>query len=204
MMSKYEIMSFQVFWLEGSSNYVPESRHILELYGSMVEVPTNAVIFHDEGNALMNDGASIVPLIFNCRAATYPPIIHQYLSPNDNHYHGAAKAKWRQMAAKEMWDKDDSVESSLSLLSVLTHFDREAIRSFFTRNFFLGREKIQPDRCMDLVSSGLIRKLKKSQYFERCLESFKLFQAKSSAEGAITPCSPQPAIESSLDGKYWK
>ena len=197
-------MSYQVFWMGGASHYVPESRHIVELYGSMMQVPENAVIFHDEGNAFMEDGASILPPIFNCRAATYPPIIHQFLSPNDNHYHGAAKEKWRALARKNGWDKNDSVESSLSLLSYLTHYDKEAVKSYFTKNFFLDRKKIQPDRCMDLVSGGLIRKMQKSEYFERCMRSYADFQQKNALQDALTHVLPPPPFETSLDGKYWK
>ena len=204
LMDKYQIQSWQVFWFGGKSHFIRESRHLLELYGSMVQVPENSVIFHDQGNAFIDDIESIIPLIFGCRSATYSPIIHQYLSPNDNHYHGSTKAKWRSMAAEMNWDKDHSTESRLSLLSVLTHFNVGVIASYFTKNFFFERKKIQPDRCFDLVSSGLHRKLKKKQYYNACLKAYDSFKNQISAASETPLGSPPQQLENSLDGVYWE
>ena len=93
LLIKYDVESFQVFWLGDKSSYVPESLELLEYYGSMMQVPQNSVIFHDSGNAFFRDGHSEVPQIFGARTAIYPPIVHQYLSPNDNRFHGTAKEK---------------------------------------------------------------------------------------------------------------
>ena len=111
LFKNYNVDSYQVFWLGGSSHYVPESMEILGFYGAMVQVPKESVIFHDAGNAFMSQGQSVIPLIWGTRAAIYPTIIHQFLSPNDNRYHGVAKQKWRSLAAEKRWGKDDSFVS---------------------------------------------------------------------------------------------
>ena len=167
LFEKYSIASFKVFWLGESSCYVPESMELLGFYGAMVDVPPNSVIFHNRGNAFMSQGDSVVPQVFGVKAAVYQPIVHQFLSPNEKRFHVTAKLKWKSLASEKGWGKDDSAESSLALLSFLTHYDSEAVRSYFRENFFLGRASIKPDRCMDLVTNGLLKKIKKSDKFER-------------------------------------
>jgi hypothetical protein len=177
---------------------------LLGFYGAMVQVPQNAVIFHDQGNAFLSDKESVVPLIFGVKAATYPPIIHQFLSPNDNRFHGAAKEKWRSMACEKQWGKDDSVESSLALLSFLSHYDPIAVRSYFSKNLFLERKSIQPDRCMDLVMNGLLKKISKNEKIHSGTKLYQKFKDKHQAESAVLSLPQPPCLEDSLDGYYWK
>ena len=133
-----------------------------------------------------------------------PHIIHQYLSPNDNRYHGAAKAKWGSMAAERGWGKDDSVESSLALVSILSSFDPEAIRKCFAENLFLERTSIKPDRCMGLITNCLTRKIRKSEYFQRVVSAYQAFMGSSMRESTSSQLPPPPHLTDSLDGRYWK
>ena len=112
MMGKYGVGANQVVWLGGSSHYVPESRALVERFRATNQIPPNSVIFHDKGNAFMDHGESIIPSLFGTLSATYPPLVHQFLRPNDNRFHGAAKAKWRSLAAERGWGKDEAVDQS--------------------------------------------------------------------------------------------
>ena len=60
----------------------------------------------------------------------YPSAVHQYLSPNDNRLHGAAKARWRNSGV----DFKDDVESSLKLLSHLDEDLKAHGATWFERN----------------------------------------------------------------------
>ena len=201
---KYGIASFQVFWMGGKSNYIPETKELLEFYWAMTEIPQNSVIFHDRGNAFFSDGESVIESIFGCRTAVYPPLIHHFLSPNDNNFHGAGKAKWRSMAAENGWGKDDSVESSLALLSIFSNFDREAICSYFTKNFFIGRASIKPDRCMDLVTDGIMKKIRKSEFYQRSVSAYQIHLERKARNGSPIYLPPPSSLKDSLDGQYWE
>ena len=203
LFTMYNIHSYQVFWLGETSNYVPESMEILGYYGAMVQVPPESVIFHDCENAFMSQGESVIPLIWGVKAATYPPIVHQFLSPNDNRFHGAAKEKWRSLSAEKGWGKEDSVESSLALLSFLSHYDPKEVSSYFRENFFLERKSIQPDRCMGLVTSGLLKKIRKSPHFDQAQAAYRRFIQEHQRTNASEMSSPPPCLEGTLDGKYW-
>jgi len=99
-MKEFGVSPDQVIWMGGSGHYVPEGNGPLETFGARAQVPENCVIFSDEGNAFFRDGQPVIPHFFRARTATYPPIVHHYISPNDNRYHGVAKAKWRAEAMK--------------------------------------------------------------------------------------------------------
>jgi hypothetical protein len=60
----------------------------------------------------------------------YPAPVHQYLSPNDNRLHGAAKARWRNSRV----DFKNDVESSLMLLHDLDVDLTEYGETWFKRN----------------------------------------------------------------------
>ena len=115
-----------------------------------------------------------------------------------------AKTKWRALAAERGWGKDDSVESSLALLSILSTSDSEDIRKYFSTNFFLERKSIKPDRCMALITNGLAAKIVKSAFFQKCISSYQSFLASTRREGTSSTQPPPLSLLDSLDGSYWK
>lgn len=203
LMEKYGITLEQVVFLGGTAHFVPESRHLLKKFGATVQVPSESVIFSDRGNAFFKRRRSVIPKYFGVQTATYPPVIHHLLSPNDNHFHGVAKRQWRCLAQKEGWDKDDGVESSLCLLSLLTYAEPEAICGYFKHNFFIGRKCVKPDRCMDLVTNGVLTSIRKNEYLAQAEAAYQKYESQVSRlvpdDGATPPCE----LENSLDGRYW-
>jgi len=113
---EYGLDPDQIHFVGGTSHYVAESTQVLEKYFSVVQVPPGATIFSDQGNAFKRDGTDVLLSLGASRTAKYPPVIHHYISPNDNTHHGRAKGKWRQLRRKNGWGPKESVRSSLCLL----------------------------------------------------------------------------------------
>lgn len=123
--------------------FVQESDDLLKSFFMYYDVPEGAVILSDCGNAF--DGGILEALGFS-RHAQYPPAVHQYLSPNDNNLHGAAKQLWRQSGV----DFRDDVSSSLLLLKFLDEQTVAHSRSWFDRNLL----KLTKDGAASLISGG--------------------------------------------------
>jgi len=110
LMTKYSIEGFQVVWQQSASSYIPESQTLLEAHSARVKVPLGSAIFSDRGNVFFRNQEPLIPQIFRLKTACYPTVVHHFISPNDNHFHGSAKAKWRLIKAKNGRGKADSVE----------------------------------------------------------------------------------------------
>ena len=77
--------------------------------------PPNCTILSDNGNSFKDGEKDIlIDLGFKYHLC-YPAVVHQYLSPNDNKFHGAAKRKWKNLGL----DFTDDVKSSIALLHCL-------------------------------------------------------------------------------------
>jgi len=92
----------QVVVLTGNKMYVRESPDLVEIFFSRYDIAPGSIIFSDNGRSFFRNKQPLIPQICQATTSTYPAIVHQFLSPNDNHHHGAAKAKWRAMYGK--WD----------------------------------------------------------------------------------------------------
>ena len=104
--------------------FVQESDDLLKSFFTYYRVPEGAVVLSDSGNAV---GSGVLEALGFSRHAKYPPAVHQYLSPNDNNLHGAAKQLWRQSGV----DFRDDVSSSLLLLKLLDEQTVAHSRSWF-------------------------------------------------------------------------
>src|SRR5580704_9711337 len=91
-------------------------------------------------------GSGVLEALGFSRHAQYPPAVHQYLSPNDNNLHGAAKQLWRQSGV----DFRDDVSSSLLLLKLLDEQTVAHSRSWFDRNML----NLTKDGAARLISGG--------------------------------------------------
>ena len=82
----------------------------------------------DGGNEFFSADGSILELI-GANHVGYLPPVHQYLFPNDNNHHSAAKAIWRSLRL----DYDDDVTASVALLKCLDN-DSVNITGYFEAN----------------------------------------------------------------------
>ena len=123
--------------------FVQESDDLLKSFFTYYQVPEGAVVLSDSGNAF---GSGVLEALGFSRHAQYPPAVHQYLSPNDNNLHGAAKQLWRQSGV----DFRDDVSSSLLLLKFLDEQTVSHSRSWFDRNML----NLTKDGAASLISGG--------------------------------------------------
>ena len=113
-----------------SRTYASENADILRRFFELYQVRKKGVVFSDNGTALFPCGASVLEAIGFKRHVPYPSPVHQYLSPNDNRLHGAAKTRWRNSGV----DFKDDVEASLKLLSYLDEDISAHGAKWFDRN----------------------------------------------------------------------
>jgi hypothetical protein len=123
--------------------FVQESDDLLKSFFTYYPVPEGTVVLSDCGNAF---GSGVLEALGFSRHAQYPPAVHQYLSPNDNNLHGAAKQLWRQSGV----DFRDDVSSSLLLLKLLDEQTVAHSRSWFDRNML----NLTKDGAASLISGG--------------------------------------------------
>ena len=135
------------------------------------------MIFTDRGKAFLEKKEQIIPKYYKTRTATYPPPIHQYLSPNDNHYHGAAKARWEAIKRRKKWGPGDTVKSELCLLNLLTYTREDVIKEYFEKNLFLGQPLPHKRTCLKMISENTPAKSKREQFFDGCLRAYRNFVA---------------------------
>jgi transposase len=119
---RYGIEAKRVIYMGAQKNetrtYASESSDLLRRFFALYRVRRQGVVFSDNGTAFFPSGVSALEALGFVKHVAYPAPVHQYLSPNDNQLHGAAKAKWRNGGV----DFKDDVESSLRLLN---HLDAE-------------------------------------------------------------------------------
>jgi len=192
----------QIIYVGGTKHYIAESKEIVEQFLAMVQIPPGATIFSDKGHAFFHKKTPIIPQLCGAKTATYPPVLHHYISPNDNHHHGAAKAKWRAKVVEQGWGKDHSLESCLYFLFCLNTASQDAVRGYFTKNFCLDRKCVRGDRCLDLVSAGLATHLMKNEALQQAEEAYQAFMKKRTREDEAPPGPPPTKLRSTLDGTY--
>ena len=201
LLKHFRVSPEQIIYLPESSYYVGESEKLLREFFSIAKVPPNSVIFSDQGNAFFSGGEHLIPKLCGARTATYPPLIHHYLSPNDNHYHGVCKAKWRAAQVENGWGERHSLESNIFLLHCLNTVPEHIVATYFTQNFCLCRKCITVDRCLPLVSDGMIRRLSKRVDISRAERAYTKFLRGKDREA---PVPPPPKLRSTLDRTYWE
>ena len=165
LMDRYHLEPWQVHVLSGSGTYVKECPALLRLCFDRWTIPEGATIFSDNGNSFFESGREIIPDLCGASTAHYNAAVHQYLSPNDNHHHGAAKRKWRGKWVEKRWTSKDSVESDLYLLHCLTYPAESAVQGYFAKSFQLGQETVSKRRCEALVLDATFRKRSREIFF---------------------------------------
>ena len=133
-LSRFGINARRVIYIGAKKNethiYANESTDILHRFFALYHIPLNVVVFSDNGKSFFHGGVSVLESIGFAKHVSYPAPVHQYLSPNDNHLHGAAKASWRNSGV----DFKDDVESSLLLLNHLDVNLMAHAATWFRRN----------------------------------------------------------------------
>lgn len=171
-LKKYNINKSRVIYFgkqaKENRNYVSESPAIIRSFFQHHEVQSNCTVLSDEGGAFYEGSEDILlGLGFN-KHITYPSVVHQFLSPNDNRFHGSAKQIWRSMQV----DYKDDVESSIALLHCLDQCNHNS-HSWFDKNLQIN-ELDPTQENMKLLING--QDEKNNDFYEDCIDEFRLFQ----------------------------
>ena len=168
---------------------VHASKEVLQLFLEAVQVDPGKVWLSDNGKEFWpKEGSSLASE--NVEHLSYPAPVHQYLSPNDNNYHAAAKAKWRAMEL----DYCDDVRASVALLHCLDS-DAVHMRGYFETNMQLGQSVPGVEKVAQVIGGNV---LKNNSFFKECLYEYcTAFQL--DGRGLV-----ERDEDDGLDGRYWQ
>ena len=153
------------------------------------------IFFSDNGSAFKNANGSVIEQMGYANHVFYPACVHQYLSPNDNKLHGAAKSKWHGMPISF----DDDVESSIALMKSLDDVPQDAIRSWWVSNFFLSSGIVRDDRVRRAIFDA---ESKWSGLHEACIHEYESWFAHEERLAEQQEGTPK-RDNAGLDGPYW-
>ena len=167
-LAKFHLNISQIVVLKSKRTMVRESDTLVEQFLMKYQEASGSTIFSDNGKAFVRAGEHVIERIPTIKAATYPAVIHQFLSPNDSHHHGRAKAKYRSMCSEKGWISKDPVAADLFLLHCLTHDKSEDIQSDFRRNFFLDQPLPHRATCISVINESSRLEKGKATFFSFC------------------------------------
>jgi hypothetical protein len=120
----------------------------------------------------------------------YPASVHQYMSPNDNKLHGAAKGQWRNMGL----DFKDDVKSSIMLLNCIDQVASKNtgnVVKWFKDNLFLKSDNFNLSSVQELISG---RTGEQQSWYRHCIRKYEVYmETKRTGKDA-----------SALGGIYWE
>lgn len=74
--------------------YVAESPFLLRLFFARYEIEEGCVALTDNGKSFWEGEMDVLLDLGFAKHTCYPAAVHQFLSPNEDRYHGAAKRVW--------------------------------------------------------------------------------------------------------------
>jgi hypothetical protein len=169
--------------------YVKESPDLLRRFFKLYNLPADATALSDNGNSFFENGESVLKKLGFKNHDCYPSNVHQWISINDNPWHGSSKGSWRTSGV----DYSDDVDSCLMLLSLLDKDIIENGKYWFQRNILALKES----EVGALIGN---RGSKKSHLHKSWLRAYRI-SIHQDARGE-RPNIPEE-IRDGLDGLYW-
>jgi hypothetical protein len=150
------------------------------------------VVLTDGGKKIQGGQEDVFEKLGAAKHLVYPACVHQFLSPNDNDVHGAAKGKWRNYVR----DFSDDVEACLTLLG---HIDGECERGgqLFERNLQFRADSsdcASRQAVHELIGSS---EVDRSEFFKTCAYAYFIYAGMDARGG--TPDVPK-GLDDDLDG----
>jgi hypothetical protein len=192
LLSKYGISRDRIFFvtnnvLEGVNvvDFVNESPALVKAYFERfpLEAPhlATSVVYSDGGNAFK----SVDFKSFGFAAhRVYPACVHQFLSPNDNNLHGAAKVKWR---LQKLGQQMESAEETHLLMHLIDIDQNEHSRFYFDRNRLLGPETDRSAQALELVGGSQSNVRKREIYHNQCYRKFLRLKKEADDDNSTDP-----------------
>jgi hypothetical protein len=147
--------------------YTSECADLVRRFFDKYEVPKGCTVLSDNGNSFKEDGKDIFYGLGFEHHYCYPAPVHQYLSPNDNRLHGAAKKAWRESGV----DFSDDVLASCYFLNLLDWCHKD-VSTYFDHN--LQFQQQAPTLAnIEAIIRG--KGLSESAYYQDCLREYRVF-----------------------------
>jgi hypothetical protein len=195
LLEKYKIDPGRIVEVK-KKNYVGESQATTQNFLKHYPDLRDCLILSDAGGSYVKKGVDIVTE-WGAKHATFTPAVHEYMSPLDNHAFGIAKAKMRSNKV----DETDRLEPSLVFLNALDSIKPEQVQAMWDRNFLLEREEVDLDAIHDILRPKEKNELRRADYFAHARDAYRM-----EVLGLEPEETEQPpiALQSGLDGAYWK
>jgi hypothetical protein len=149
-LTRYEIGADRIVYVgkEKGENrpFVTESADLVRCFFGTYGIEKDCTVLSDNGNAFKDDGVDIFDVLGFKQHRCYPAAVHQYLSPNDNRLHGAAKKAW----IESMGDFSDDVFACCYLLNLLDWCNKD-VCEWFDMNLQLKEEEPTRERVEALI-----------------------------------------------------
>ena len=170
-LTRYEIEADRIVYVgkkKGENrNYVTESADLVRRFFEKFGVGEDCIVLSDNGNAFKDEGVDIFDALGFRQHRCYPAAVHQFLSPNDNRLHGAAKKAWTESHV----DFSDDVLACCCLLNLLDWCNMD-VRKWFDSNLQLRKEESTLEQ-IEAVIKG--ERVSESEYFKECLREYRRF-----------------------------
>jgi hypothetical protein len=147
--------------------YASECADLVRRFLAKYEVPKGCTVLSDNGKSFREDGEDVFEDLGFEHHACYPAAVHQYLSPNDNRLHGAAKKAWRESGV----DFSDDVLACCYLLNLLDWCNKD-VPMYFDRNLQLQEETPTRANVASLIRG---KRVSESPYYQDCLREYRVF-----------------------------
>ncbi len=195
LLAKYKIDPSRIVTVK-KKNYVGESQATIQHYLKHYPALRKCLVLSDAGGSYVKKGVDIVRE-WGAQHATFTPAVHEYMSPLDNHAFGIAKAKMRA----DNVDETDRLEPSLVFLNALDSITPEQVQAMWDRNFLLEHDEVDRDAVREILQPSGKSGLRRADYFAHCKDAFRMEVLGLDPEETEQP---PKALQSGLDGVYWK
>lgn len=155
-------------------------------------------VMHDAGNEFKIDGESILG-DGATREFVFTPATHGEESVLDNNWFAIAKNWWR--AEREKFCGLDFDKQSVYLLYCIDYYKSEQITRLYRRNFLLDQKKPSLVQVDNLLKQTTRMTFENQDRMERYIAAYKKWCEENDEE---VPPDVLEALESGLDGEYWK
>jgi transposase len=195
LLEKYKIDPSRIVVVK-KKNYVGESQATIQHFLKHYPALKSCLILSDAGGSYAKKGVDIVTE-WGAKHATFTPAVHEYMSPLDNHAFGIAKAKMRSNKV----DETDRLEPSLVFLNALDSIKAEQVQAMWDRNFLLEHERVDRDAVNNILRPKGKNELRRADFFAHARDAYRM-----EVLGLDPKETDQPpiALQSGLDGAYWK
>jgi hypothetical protein len=147
--------------------FVAENADLVRRFFATYGVGRDCTVLSDNGNSFKDDGVDIFDGLGVEQHRCYPAAVHQYLSPNDNRLHGAAKKAWMESPV----DFSDDVLACCCLLNLLDWCNKD-VRKWFDANLQLKEKEPTLEKIEALIKG---ERVSESEYFRECLREYRAF-----------------------------